>query len=502
MQKRLLIDLCLIGLIGVLASCTVSDEYVWINPEAIPVSSSRTPTPAPSVSHAPNPTAAPTESPSAAASSDSAIDLSKASGKLLDLSIPSFGQSALLVLNKNGQGLDYPESAELAPYVEPVGTLPSYPLASARRINATSPVLRKDRTGQTGVSAISARALSLSSIRQAKITGITPSYSFYDLDRRQNFTATNVYSGTECIIFAQSPAKAGMTQTRWNSLGAYFDGTIYSRVIDKFGDPCDVDGNGRVVLCFFDFQDPGILGYFCSADLENATPQYPSPQMEVLFLNSNCILGLSALPADHDEMKRTMAHEFQHLINYAQREMKGKPGMDTWINEGMAESAEQVALDTVGEMRLYSMQEDTTGVPNGQSLTVWDGNGMNYALSYTFMQYCKSQSSAGDGIFKQLLSATYGDYRAVAEVMSGVFSSFTQLNIAYRLANLIHGSGIYGYGSQNASFNFGATKSPTKRVTTLPPSGALCLRPSLTDLRSFQPSYAGSNLLFIRVNGQ
>lgn len=330
-------------------------------------------------------------------------------------------------------------------------------------------------------------------------------------NQTKDLPTTKVYGSatSKCLIFLDDEISASSYD--WNLVGQKFDNEIYTGMTDAFGVPTDIDSNGKVVILYYNMgaSESTTLGYFMSSDL---TLGNGFNEMEVFYMNIK--FGIeqgstaTANPLDAD-LIRTLAHEFQHLINHGQRVMIKKiPGMDSWMDEGLAESAEQLIGKTPGTGRIDTIKADSNNkIRNGASLCVWNQDDESYALSYTFMQYCKNHARDNEAMFKMLIAHTYGDYRAIEDVMKiqnpSLFTDFASIVTGYRMANLINApAGAYSYGAESSIFNFSkAAYAPTSvNGVKLGAGGSIYIYPSDADFNSFKPSGQGSNIRFIRIN--
>lgn len=106
-------------------------------------------------------------------------------------------------------------------------------------------------------------------------------------------------------------------------LAQKFDNEIYTAMENAFGSPTDIDSNGKVVILYYNMgaSETYTLGYFSPNDL---TLGNGCNEMEVFYMNIKYGIEqgstATANPLDAD-LIRTLAHEFQHLINYGQRVM-------------------------------------------------------------------------------------------------------------------------------------------------------------------------------------
>ena len=153
----------------------------------------------------------------------------------------------------------------------------------------------------------------------------------------------------------------GYTDDEYASLGVSFDTLVDPLDRAAFGDPTDIDHNGRIVLFFTkavnDLTPKGstsyVGGFFDGRDLFPTTStvdfdgcassnvgemfyvMVPDPSRGGAFLKSN--VG--------SEVLGTVAHEYQHLINASRRMYINTDATDfedVWLNEGLSHIAEEL----------------------------------------------------------------------------------------------------------------------------------------------------------------
>jgi len=256
-------------------------------------------------------------------------------------------------------------------------------------------------------------------------------------------------------------------------------------------------------------------GYFNPVDLY--ADMLGSNQMDVVNMNLYWSGGYFITSST---MITTLVHEFQHLINESNRRYLGGTAMDVWLDEGLAQGAEQlcysVLTDRVDQFNAdsdYPSSPDADGatsyyIRNGASLVVWDdgeyGDYADYAMSYLFMQYARLQCSGDEGIYKELITHAKGDYRSITAVMksrSTGFDDFSDVVSGFYLANLLQqSSGKYGYYGQFAL----SVNSPTKSVSKLLPSSALYIKSDMSSIEStLRIGAQGDNVgYYLAVDGE
>jgi hypothetical protein len=165
---------------------------------------------------------------------------------------------------------------------------------------------------------------------------------------------------SRAVVVEDILAEGVFSQAEYAEIAANFDDPVYDTDVTYFGEPGDIDANGRVILLYSagvnrmsDSYDEGfIAGFTCPLDLgfvggNDAEMFYlmvPDPSGELTPGAGDGIEKEAVLRFTDN----TVAHEFQHMIN-AQTGNGG--AQDIWINEGLSHLAEEVvghALNGVG----------------------------------------------------------------------------------------------------------------------------------------------------------
>ena len=216
---------------------------------------------------------------------------------------------------------------------------------------------------------------------------------------KYNGTSTNVWVADDYISDQQA-----------KNIGREFDQKIDPLVKEKFGEPSDVDKDGKVNILVYDikddFDDTGSYtgGYFHPRDLYDVPN---SNRAEVFYMDTYPSMGTDRTRLNEKKVYSTLAHEYQHMVNANQKLLKEKKedGMDVWLDEAFAMASEHMYLGKPLEHRI-DYYNHSNSIANGHSLIKWNHRGdvlSNYALSYLFSQYLSAQSDNGDAIFKEIL---------------------------------------------------------------------------------------------------
>ncbi|MBC8089488.1 MAG: hypothetical protein H7Z40_19660 [Phycisphaerae bacterium] len=171
--------------------------------------------------------------------------------------------------------------------------------------------------------------------------------------------------GRRALVVADTlNPNGGYTQSDYASIAATFDDVVDPINTKAFGDPSDIDGNGRVVLFFTSAvnaltpKDASyyVGGFFYGRDLLPTTGTSvagacaASNTAEMFYMLVPDPTGMiNGNDFSKDFVSRatiaTVAHEYEHLIN-ASRRLYVNTGAsdfeDTWLDEGLAHMAEEL----------------------------------------------------------------------------------------------------------------------------------------------------------------
>ncbi len=197
-----------------------------------------------------------------------------------------------------------------------------------------------------------------------------------------------------------------------------------------------VDGDPHVYIFLGDV--PGVGGYFSGPDEYSTLVRPHSNEHEMFYINLE-----NAMPGS-DYFDGILAHEFQHMIHWAQDRNEA-----TWVNEGLSELAAHVSgYDVGGSDYAFSLTPDT-------QLTTWTALGdsaPHYGASYLFLAYFLEQH--GEEAVRQLVTEQengIAGFDAVLASMNEGDQSFEDLFADWLVANFLDSprpaAGRYGYPS-------------------------------------------------------
>jgi hypothetical protein len=169
--------------------------------------------------------------------------------------------------------------------------------------------------------------------------------------------------------------------TNLNALSAQFDTVIYPRETAFFGseNTPGIDGDPHVVVLMEQLLT-GSGGYF---ETINNYPKSQAPDS-----NGREMIFVSANSAQIPTGKTYVAHEFQHLISFNQKEILRNVQDDVWLNEGRSEYAITVAgySDPFDGSTLQRRSQSFVRTPS-DSLVEWPNTSTDYAIASVFLHY-------------------------------------------------------------------------------------------------------------------
>jgi hypothetical protein len=228
----------------------------------------------------------------------------------------------------------------------------------ARHVGAA---LRTGRAARDGMRPSMVLNLASPSLGQT----VTVNTSLESCGNATNRTGRVVAVSARAVVLADEANPAGgLTAADYASMAMGFDTLVYPLVTQTFGEPRDVDGNGKVVIFYTSavnaLTPPGssafVGGFFHPRDLfplrdrdglaacqsTNYAEMFymlvPDPQGAV---NNNVFSRDAILQTSLG----TIAHEFQHLINASRRLYVIETthwNEETWLNEGLSHISEEV----------------------------------------------------------------------------------------------------------------------------------------------------------------
>ncbi|OLS16628.1 MAG: Neutral metalloprotease precursor [Candidatus Heimdallarchaeota archaeon LC_3] len=170
------------------------------------------------------------------------------------------------------------------------------------------------------------------------------------------------------------------------SIASSFD-QIYLKEVLFFGNPSDVDENGKIIILILNILNDGnnVAGFFSPLNWfpisENSEEiDFYSNYADMIYIEKDFVLS-SGLA--------TLAHEFQHLIQFNTDDSE-----DIWLDEGLSMYAEKLT--------------GHDGTINDYVKNVAEGFGNNIDLSLTYWEYSEIAHYGASYLFLLYLSDRFG----------------------------------------------------------------------------------------------
>ncbi len=230
------------------------------------------------------------------------------------------------------------------------------------------------------------------SIARADTLGQTTQFfidSKYDESSRTSVSATLHYISAHAYFYVEDGFYNRISQAsrenlpRWlNSLAAEFENNIYSFETNFWGSEYSpgVDNDPRVTILLSPLVDTAG-GYFDTGN-ENLKIKDPaSNQREMVYLNSNIVSNTKRISS-------FLAHEFQHLIGFNQKEILRNVSDDIWLNELRSEYSSTLLgyNDLFDGSNLQKRVKAFLDFPS-DSLTEWKNQAADYGAIAVFGEY-------------------------------------------------------------------------------------------------------------------
>ncbi len=197
-----------------------------------------------------------------------------------------------------------------------------------------------------------------------------------DFTTREDYTinATCEATGEYCYLFVGE--NLNVAESRIQDLVTTFDRVVYPGVTETFGDVAGADDDPRIAILLLDIRDGSpdgasdlyVTGYFDGRTGDN---------LNIIFLD---------VDARDNEMRSTLAHEFQHLVHHSH-----DPRERTWVDEGCSGYAEFLCFgnENSAKIRAFARHPDTPLVVTDAGWGCSEGeiNQAHYGASFLWILY-------------------------------------------------------------------------------------------------------------------
>jgi len=230
------------------------------------------------------------------------------------------------------------------------------------------------------------------------------------------------------------------------NLGCEFEDKIYPTLTSTFGSEWKpgIDGNLHITVLIHQIKKEAG-GYFNSGDEYLRVQNPKSNEREMVYLNTEGIKTPLA--------KIFLAHEFQHLITFNQKERLFNASEEIWLNEARSEYVLTLLnYDSVYEgSNLQRRVRNFLDKPN-DSLTEWQGESSDYGVLNLFTQYLVDHY--GVQILIDSLKMRKNGIESLNEALSqrGFKEDFSQVFTNWTIAVLVNNCNLgerYCYKNEN-----------------------------------------------------
>ena len=273
------------------------------------------------------------------------------------------------------------------------------------------------------------------------------------------------------VADVDNPA-GGFTDAEYQSIGVTFDTLVDPVDTRAFGQPTDIDGNGRIVL-FYTSAVNGLApanntgaftaGFFFARDLFPATTTNSVPGCatsnvgEIVYLMvpdpNGAVNGNKFTKATVQSRARSLlAHEYQHLINSARRlyiSTTATEFEEVWLNEGLSHIAEELLFYAETGLEPHGNIDIATLRLSQRYLDAANGNMIsNFGRYADFLENTEANSPYADDSKLPTRGAIWSFLRYAADR-----SSTPDATEWYQLVN----SGLSGRANLAQTFGSGVT---------------------------------------------
>jgi len=273
---------------------------------------------------------------------------------------------------------------------------------------------------------------------------------FYDISNRKEIKAELFYESARAYFYIENTyldkideATRLLVKKKIKTLGTEFDENIYPKLTNLFGDVWNpgIDNDPKITI-LFSLLIGGVGGYFDPGNEYFSNNVSDSNEREMIYINTDYILD--------NRLKAYVAHEFQHLISYNQKEKTHNIVDDIWLNELRSEyvptylgyDAEDYK-DSNLKVRVDKFEQYSS-----DSLTEWQGRIYDYSSISMFGQYMADHY--GKQFFREIIKSDKAGIGAINDALNiiGTGKTFDEVFSDWMVAcyvNDITKGTLYGY---------------------------------------------------------
>ena len=155
----------------------------------------------------------------------------------------------------------------------------------------------------------------------------------------QRLSATVVAVEERAVAWVQDDLRETSETLELEQIGeviAQFSREDYGLVVEKFGAPSDVDGDGRLSFLFTHLVDEvgGLAGFYSGSSVVAEEVGGDGNMTDMMFITPT---------ARFETYRPLLVHEFQHLLNFNQHVLVRRGASEAnWLNEGLSHLSEDL----------------------------------------------------------------------------------------------------------------------------------------------------------------
>ncbi|TRZ80327.1 hypothetical protein D4R86_04430 [bacterium] len=286
----------------------------------------------------------------------------------------------------------------------------------------------------------------------AKATTSTNFYvdAFYDISSRGKIEAELFYESDQAYFYIENSyldrinrADKLLVERKIKTLSKEFDENIYPKLTDLFGDVWNpgIDNDSKITILFSRLMG-GVGGYFDPSNEYDSDNVSDSNEREMIYINTDYILD--------NRLKSYVAHEFQHLISYNQKEKIHNIADDIWLNELRSEYVSTYLGYDAEDYQNSNLKirVDKFEQYSSDSLTEWRGRIYDYSSINMLGQYMADHY--GKQFFRELIESDKSGIKAVNDALNaiGIEKTFDEVFSDWVVACYINNTekgALYGY---------------------------------------------------------
>lgn len=292
----------------------------------------------------------------------------------------------------------------------------------------------------------------------------------YAMQGKTQIWATLQYVSANAYFYAENEwwnSLAGDKLIPTRNLAYEFDQIIYPTLRGALGVEWKpgIDGDERITILFVNLKE-NAGGFFNTHDEYPKTVFSDSNERELIYLN--------AANYDSPRMRGFLAHEFQHLITFYQKDKLNNISDEVFLNEAKSEYAPTlIGYDaSFSGSNLEKRIDDFLKKPSN-SLTEWKNQPEDYGSANLFMQYLVEHY--GNAILTQMSLNSKTGVDSINEALRtlGFKETFSDIFIDWTIALYLNNCGT-GMGQKYCFLNENINNKllvPPTSVYTLPPVG-------------------------------